>query len=153
MMRQRPPPSSTSWKQLFGWLLCFFFEWQPPKTDAPSISQFFAGCHWGTPIKGFRHSKPEPVRRVPEIGSWRSAAPRFGPMADGSMEREGEAAEAGVCVCVCVCCSVTLAHQRRFCKYPKWILTRGHLVLKYASTHFDLPTKINRLGQNENYVF
>ena len=59
-----PPP-----KQSFGWLLCFFFEWQPPKIDAPSISQFFAGCHWGTPIKGFHHSKPEPVRRVPAIGS------------------------------------------------------------------------------------
>ena len=26
-------------------------------------------------------------------------------------------------------------------------------MLKYASTHFALPTKINRLGQNENYVF
>ena len=24
---------------------------------------------------------------------------------------------------------------------------------KYASTQFALPTKINRLGQNENYVF
>ena len=56
-----PPPTS-----LFGWLLRSFIEWQPPKTDAPPISQFFDGCHWGAPIKGSRRSKPEPGRLAPE---------------------------------------------------------------------------------------
>ncbi len=86
-----PPPKSS-----FGGLLCSFIEWQPPKTDAPSISQFFAGCHWGAPIKLFHHSEPKPVRRVPAMVLQGAVAPRFGPMADGSMEREGEAAEGRV---------------------------------------------------------
>ena len=86
-----PPPKSS-----FGWLLRSFIEWQPPKTDALSISQLFAGCHWGAPIKLFRHSEAKRVRRVPAMGLQGAAAQRFGPMADGSMEREGKAAEGRV---------------------------------------------------------
>ena len=59
-----PPPQPT-----FGWLLCLFTKWRPPKTDAPPISQFFDGCHWGSPIKGSCHSKPEPGQRLPAVGS------------------------------------------------------------------------------------
>ena len=53
----------------FGWLLCLLKKRRPPKTDAPPISQFFDGCHWGAPIKGSCHSEPKPGRRAPAVGS------------------------------------------------------------------------------------
>jgi hypothetical protein len=59
-----PPPHST-----FGWLLCLLTKRRPPKTNAPPISQFFDGCHWGAPIKGSCRSEPEPGRRAPAVGS------------------------------------------------------------------------------------
>ncbi len=56
-----PPPTSS-----FGWLLHSFIKWQPPKTVAPPISQFFYGCHWGAPIKLLHSSEPKPGHSVPE---------------------------------------------------------------------------------------
>ena len=59
-----PPPQPT-----FGWLLCILTKRRPPKTNAPPISQFFDGCHWGAPIKGSCRSEPETGRRAPAVGS------------------------------------------------------------------------------------
>ena len=60
-----PPPPQPN----FGWLLCLLKKRRPPKTDAPPISQFFDGCHWGAPIKGSCHSEPKPGRRAPAVYS------------------------------------------------------------------------------------
>ncbi len=100
-----PPPPTPS----FGWLSRFPFEWRPPKTGAPPITQFVDGRHSGAPNKGIRGSAREPGRRAPLLGSWGAAAPLFGSMADDAMEREGKAAggrvaAAHLVVCVlCVC--------------------------------------------------
>ena len=63
---QRPPPPP---QPNFGWLLCLLKKRRPPKTDAPPISQFFDGCHWGAPMKRSCHSEPKPGRRAPAVGS------------------------------------------------------------------------------------
>ena len=87
-------------------MLCLLKKWRPPKTDAPPISQFFDGCHWGAPIKGSCHSEPKPGQRAPAVGSYGAAAKRFGSMTDVSMEREDEAAGGRVVAAhlVCLCC-------------------------------------------------
>ena len=64
-----PPPKSS-----FGWLLRSFIEWQPPKTDAPSISQFFAACHLGHSNQGIppqqaRARAPGACNRLIEVSS------------------------------------------------------------------------------------
>jgi hypothetical protein len=50
-------------------------------------------------------------------------------MADGSMEREGEAAEGRMAGSSWVCVYVRI-DSAKFYLYPKWIL-RGYLVIKY----------------------
>ena len=82
-----PPPPTLS----FGWLLHRPTEQQPSKTDAPPISQFFDGRHFGAPNKGTKRSARQPGRWASPLGSWGAAAPLFGSMADDAMEREGKA--------------------------------------------------------------
>jgi hypothetical protein len=101
-LQSSPPPPTPS----FSWLSRFPFEWRPPKTGAPPITQFVDGRHSGAPNKCIEGSAREPRRWAPLLGSWRAAAPLFGSMVDDAMEREGKAAGGRVAAAhpVCVCC-------------------------------------------------
>jgi hypothetical protein len=46
------PPPSTSNTIFFGWLLCFYHDWQPPKACALPIYLFLDESSFGAPSKG-----------------------------------------------------------------------------------------------------
>jgi hypothetical protein len=64
LQRPPPPPPPT-----YGWLLYSPIKWQPPKAGALSISHFFDGCRFGSPIRGISCSEHEPSRPAPAVDS------------------------------------------------------------------------------------
>jgi hypothetical protein len=115
-----PPPPTPS----FGWLLRLDAKWRPSKSGAPPISQYSDEHHFGAPNKGTRSSARKLRRRAPLLGSWGAAAPRFGSVADVTMEREGKAARGIVrwqrimsCVVLCVVCVKERDQNWCFCEF------------------------------------
>ena len=71
LMKLPPPPPQPT----FGWLLCLLTKRRPPKVEAPPISQFFDGCHFGAQNKGKESGENEPRPLAPAQDSWGGAAP------------------------------------------------------------------------------